>query len=353
MHKSHKKQGQSFGRRGNPAYQSGGGGFEQTGTGYRYDDQSRQFGSQQTSGEFGGRNWPGQEDWRNRSENEEGRSSRQDYDPGRRFGRGGYEGTRGQQSSSVQEYPESYRERGGQSGREGEYGGREYGGREDESRYGRGREDYGYGSEDYEGTESGYQGYEPGEYSSGGGRSRWGGTESFGGYRGTGRQGWPQGSSGQGRSQASFGQGSFGQMSRGSFGGGSSRQFGQERGQESQGGWQQSRGGTQGSFAGRGPQGYKRSDERITEDINEMLTQDPHLDATNISVEVQNGEVTLKGTVPDREAKRRAEDLAESSSGVKDVQNQIRVKREDESESETRRDKGDDKQRSHKQQLAS
>jgi osmotically-inducible protein OsmY len=104
---------------------------------------------------------------------------------------------------------------------------------------------------------------------------------------------------------------------------------------------------------GRGPQGYKRSDERITEDINEDLTQHPDIDASNISVEVQNGEVTLKGTVPDRETKRRAEDIAESCSGVKDVQNQLRVKREGESESETRKEKGDDKQRSHRQQLAS
>jgi len=111
-------------------------------------------------------------------------------------------------------------------------------------------------------------------------------------------------------------------------------------------------GTSQGSFAGRGPQGYKRSDERITEDINEELTQDADIDASNISVEVQNGEVTLKGTVPDRETKRRSEDIAESCSGVREVQNQLRVKREGESESEARKEKGDDK-RSHRQQLAS
>jgi osmotically-inducible protein OsmY len=130
-------------------------------------------------------------------------------------------------------------------------------------------------------------------------------------------------------------------------------QFGQERDREYQRGSQQYGGASQGAFAGRGPQGYKRSDERITEDINEDLTQHPDIDASNISVEVQNGEVTLKGTVPDREMKRRAEDIAESCSGVKDVQNQLRVKREGESESETRKEKGDDKQRSHRQQLAS
>ena len=84
-----------------------------------------------------------------------------------------------------------------------------------------------------------------------------------------------------------------------------------------------------------------------------MLTQDPDIDAINITVEVQGGEVTLKGTVPDRESKRRAEDLAESSSGVKEVQNQLRVKREDDSESESKREKSDEKRSHRQQQLAS
>jgi hypothetical protein len=109
-----------------------------------------------------------------------------------------------------------------------------------------------------------------------------------------------------------------------------------------------------GPHAGRGPQGYKRSDERVTEDINEELTQAPDIDATNITVDVKNGEVTLRGTVPERESKRRAEEIAEQTSGVKDVQNQLRVKREDESETESKRDKdrNEDRQRS-KQSIAS
>ena len=82
------------------------------------------------------------------------------------------------------------------------------------------------------------------------------------------------------------------------------------------------------SFAGRGPQGYKRSDNRIMEDINEEMTRDHDLDASGISVEAKDGEVILTGTVTDRESKRRAEEIAESCSGVRNVQNQIRVKRE-------------------------
>ncbi len=81
----------------------------------------------------------------------------------------------------------------------------------------------------------------------------------------------------------------------------------------------------QGPYFGRGPKGYRRSDERIEEDINERLTQHPFLDATELEVSVQNGDVVLSGMVDDRNAKRIAEDIAESVSGVKDVQNQIRV----------------------------
>jgi hypothetical protein len=83
------------------------------------------------------------------------------------------------------------------------------------------------------------------------------------------------------------------------------------------------------SFAGRGPQGYKRSDERIIEDISERLTQDHDVDASRICVECRDGDVMLTGTVTDRDAKRRAEDIAEWCSGVKDVQNRLRIQRQD------------------------
>lgn len=80
-----------------------------------------------------------------------------------------------------------------------------------------------------------------------------------------------------------------------------------------------------GPYYGRGPSGYQRSDERIREDINERLTEHPYLDATNIRVEVSNGEARLEGHVDNRDAKRMAEDVAEGVLGVKDVQNHIRV----------------------------
>jgi hypothetical protein len=80
-----------------------------------------------------------------------------------------------------------------------------------------------------------------------------------------------------------------------------------------------------GAHRGRGPKGYKRSDERIHEDICERLTEDPFIDASNVEVAVKEGEVTLNGTVSSRGLKRRAEDLAEMASGVAHVQNNLRV----------------------------
>ncbi|HEX5216155.1 MAG TPA: BON domain-containing protein, partial [Vicinamibacterales bacterium] len=55
---------------------------------------------------------------------------------------------------------------------------------------------------------------------------------------------------------------------------------------------------------------------------------DGDLDASEIEVVVSSGEVTLRGDVESREAKRLAEDLAESIQGVYNVQNQLRVNRE-------------------------
>ena len=80
-----------------------------------------------------------------------------------------------------------------------------------------------------------------------------------------------------------------------------------------------------GGHRGRGPTGYTRSDDRIREDINDRLTDYDYIDATNISVEVQGGDVTLTGTVESRYEKRLAEDIAEDVSGIKNVENRLRV----------------------------
>lgn len=94
--------------------------------------------------------------------------------------------------------------------------------------------------------------------------------------------------------------------------------------------------GTEGHFhrgtgphRGKGPTGYQRSDERIRELVCESLTDDDQIDASHIEVNVKNGEVTLTGSVENRHAKRDAEDCACSISGVRDVQNLLRVQPDD------------------------
>ena len=101
----------------------------------------------------------------------------------------------------------------------------------------------------------------------------------------------------------------------------------------------------QGQYAGVGPRNYKRSDSRIEEDINDRLTQHGMIDATEIEVSVQNGEVTLRGYVDRRQTKRLAEDIAESVFGVKDINNQIKVKQRSDWEEGKRENEPSGKQR--------
>jgi hypothetical protein len=81
----------------------------------------------------------------------------------------------------------------------------------------------------------------------------------------------------------------------------------------------------EGPFTGIGPQGYQRSDDRIFEEVCERLTQHGKIDATDMEVEVDNGEVYLKGKVENRQTKRLAEDTVATVPGVMDVHNQLKV----------------------------
>lgn len=83
-----------------------------------------------------------------------------------------------------------------------------------------------------------------------------------------------------------------------------------------------------GPHRGKGPVGYRRSDERILELVCEALTDDDQLDASQIEVSVSNGAVTLSGVVDDRYAKRDAESCVCSIMGVRDVRNLLRLKGE-------------------------
>jgi osmotically-inducible protein OsmY len=68
-------------------------------------------------------------------------------------------------------------------------------------------------------------------------------------------------------------------------------------------------------------------DEYIHAEIRDILTRRPGLDASDVAVEVEQGEVTLHGTVEDRDTRWLVEDLAESVSGVSLVHNRLRIAR--------------------------
>lgn len=81
------------------------------------------------------------------------------------------------------------------------------------------------------------------------------------------------------------------------------------------------------SQRGRGPRTYRRSDDRIREDVCERLSIDRRVDASDIDVTISDAEITLDGTVDSSFTKRRAEDIAADTMGVLHVQNNLRAGR--------------------------
>lgn len=77
---------------------------------------------------------------------------------------------------------------------------------------------------------------------------------------------------------------------------------------------------------GRGPKGYRRSDETIREDVSEALYRSSEVDASEIEVSVDKGIVTLKGFTETRNQKKAAESAIENLAGIEDVYNDLRVR---------------------------
>lgn len=210
--------------------------------------------------------------------------------------------------------------------------------------------------------------------------SRWSSerTSGFGeqgyGREGHGRQDYGQAFRDQGNrwgGEEQYGRGSWGaNVGRSQFGGRSSADVGgmsgaYGHGESGPGGgpyrertlsghWDDSEGGSRGrgvrgrwgngqgqSYAGRGPKGYQRSDERLKEQVSDHLMDDDEIDASEITVEVKDGEATLTGTVSSRDEKRAAEQCVEAVSGVREVINQLRVKASDSGRGSQSRDDGE------------
>lgn len=77
------------------------------------------------------------------------------------------------------------------------------------------------------------------------------------------------------------------------------------------------------TFAERGRKREGHSDRVLWAVIVERLEDERRLDLSDVQVLVQDGEVTLNGTVKHKADKRRIEDIADID-GVKNVQNNLR-----------------------------
>jgi osmotically-inducible protein OsmY len=259
------------------------------------------------------------------------------------FGRRRYEDERGEREQDWRRGEERYRRETADYDRFGE------------NRYGDqpGAREFGYGRTFGDDQESGWFGSEPGTYGSRpqAGEQRWSGRGQSDRGRSQQRSGWSYGGSDYSRpgdphyftgqqgswavrsphDNAGYSPAGFGADYR-DHGYGSDR-YGEHRGFIEKAGdeiasWfgdEEAARRREQDHRGRGPKNYVRSDERIRDDANDCLTEDWRIDASDVTVRVENGEVTLDGTVPDRAAKRRAEDLVEDISGVKHVQNNLRV----------------------------
>jgi osmotically-inducible protein OsmY len=284
-------------------------------------------------------------------------SSERGYEGDRSYSAGGYAEEFGHRRDEGRERQHGGQGQYGQSQGQGQRGQGQYGqGQYGQGQYGQGQQ----GSEQYGGSRFGssesYQDRWPGsggsqgsQYSRGGftgqrsqgygdtGRG-WGDEQQGGGgveYYGTGRHY----GGGFGSAAGTRAMGGGGAWSSSSDYGESAQDWRPESGGERGYGWQrpgneygsQGYGGgqgqqqSQGTFRGRGPRGYERSDERLKEMVCERLTDDPSIDASEITIEVNQKVVKLTGTVDDRRTKYEVEELVERLGGVKDIDNQLRV----------------------------
>lgn len=77
------------------------------------------------------------------------------------------------------------------------------------------------------------------------------------------------------------------------------------------------------STATGGTAGQTVDDSAITAKINAKIVQDPALQYLKIDVDTFQGNVTLSGTVPSKEAQDRLVSLARNTEGVKSVRTNL------------------------------
>ena len=150
----------------------------------------------------------------------------------------------------------------------------------------------------------------------------WTGVGSAAGYMGFGGPGWTPGGFGDpGYNTSGFGSSDYGQSRTGGYSGNITNQN-----------WRLPASGPhveehmpRVSHRGKGPRNYQRSDDRIRDEVCELLSEHEAIDASEIEVAVAEAEVTLSGNVDNRRTRRLAEDVAESVRGVRDVHNRLKA----------------------------
>jgi osmotically-inducible protein OsmY len=80
------------------------------------------------------------------------------------------------------------------------------------------------------------------------------------------------------------------------------------------------------SFIGKGPKDYD-PDKRLWEEVCLNLTFNPDVDASQIEVLTKEGVVTLRGYVNGRRMKKSAEKCLHDIHGIRDVNNELQIKR--------------------------
>lgn len=79
------------------------------------------------------------------------------------------------------------------------------------------------------------------------------------------------------------------------------------------------------SFTGRGPRGWKISDDKLKERVSEVLLHSHEVDPSSLEVVVEDRVVYLKGSIKSKGMRRVAEDLVGSIPGVIDVFSELKI----------------------------
>lgn len=76
-------------------------------------------------------------------------------------------------------------------------------------------------------------------------------------------------------------------------------------------------------------QNNQRTDKEIGDEVSVALSENSDIDASEISVEVVDGNVFLRGQIDNRSAKKMAEESIGNISGIKDIFNELAIKEVD------------------------